>query len=172
MQTDLDTPQGPQFTRPALENSIWYGSALITVLATGETTGGHYSMLLWRLARGFAPPPHRHGPEDFYIIRGKLRFWVGDKEIVAEGGDMVRTIPHVWHTFQVESDEAEFLLLFSPPGLDGFFREMGSPAQAVELPAGRVGPPDGKRLRELAPTYGIEFAPPGTTPQDMGKLPQ
>ncbi len=160
------------FTRPALESSIWYGTALITVLATSEMTDGHYSMLSWRLGKGFAPVPHHHGPEDFYIIRGKLHFWVGEEELVAEGGDLVRTRPNMWHTFQVESDEAEFLTLFSPPGLEGFFLELGSPAAAMELPAGRVGPPDINRLRELAPKYGIVFSAPGTTPQDIGKLPK
>jgi quercetin dioxygenase-like cupin family protein len=160
------------FTRPALENSIWYGTALITILATSEMTGGRYSMLAWRLGKGFAPVPHHHGPEDFYILRGKLRFWVGDAEIVAEAGDHVRPPAHTWHTFQVESDEAEFLLTYSPPGLENFFLELGSPAAAMELPAGRVGPPDINRLRELAPKYGIVFSAPGTTPQDIGKLPK
>lgn len=161
-----------RFTQRELENSIWYGTALITILATSEMTGGHYSMLAWRMGKGFAPVPHRHGPEDFYIIRGRVRFWVGDEELLAEGGDLVRPLPNVWHTFQVESDEAEFLTLFSPPGLEGFFLELGSPAAAMELPAGRIGPPDINRLRELAPKYGIVFAPAGTTPQDMGKLPK
>ncbi|MFZ0273352.1 MAG: cupin domain-containing protein [Acidobacteriaceae bacterium] len=160
------------FTRPALENSIWYGTALITILATSDVTEGHYSMLAWRLGKGFAPVPHHHGPEDFYIIRGKLRFWVGEEELVAEAGDLVRTHPNMWHTFQVESDEAEFLTVFSPPGLEGFFLELGSPAAAMELPAGRVGPPDINRLRELAPKYGIVFAAQGTTPRDIGKLPE
>ena len=172
MQSPPDVPPASLFTRPAPESSIWYGSALITFLATGEMTGGHYSMLAWRLGKGFAPPPHRHGPEDFYIIRGKMRFWVGDKELVAVDGDHVRTVPNVWHTFQVESDEAQFLLLFSPPGMEGFFRELGSPAAAMELPAGRVGPPDVNRLRPLASKYGIEISPPGTTPQEISKLPK
>jgi len=167
--TPSDIPQTPLLTRPALENSIWYGSALITVLATSEMTGGHYGMLAWRMGKGFAPVPHRHGPEDFYIIRGKIRFWVADRELVAVGGDLVRTMDK-WHTFQVESDEAEFITLFTPAGLEGFFLELGRPAAAMELPAGRAGPPDPNRLRELAPKYGAEFAHPGTVPQDIRKL--
>jgi hypothetical protein len=91
-------------------------------------------------------------------------------EVVATDGDFVRTLPGVWHTFQVESDEADFLLIFSPPSLEAFFRELGRPAEALELPAGRVGPPDPNRLRALASTYGAEFSPPGTTPYDIGKL--
>lgn len=171
MTTTTDT--APIFARPSPDNSLWYGSALISFLATAEMTGGQYALLRWRMQKGFTPPaPHRHGPEDFSIIRGQLRFWVaGQGEIVATAGDLIRTPPGVWHTFVVESDEAEFDIIFSPAGMEGFFHTLGRPAEAMELPAGRVGPPDPDRMRALAPTYGLEFAPPGTTPQDMDKLP-
>lgn len=163
---------GQAVARPDLAHALWYGSALINVLATAETTGGSYGLLRWRMTKGFTPPaPHRHGPEDFYLLRGRLRFWVGDQELVATDGDLVRTPPGVWHTFVVESEEAEFLLLFAPAGMEGFFRELGRPAAALELPAGRVGPPDPARVRALGPKYGIEFAPPGATPRDMPTLP-
>jgi quercetin dioxygenase-like cupin family protein len=172
MQTPIAPERASLVARPALNNSIWYGSALISLLATGEMTGGQYALLHWRIQRGFSPPaPHRHGPEDFYLLRGQIRFWVGEQEVVASAGDLVRTIPGVWHTFQVESEEAEFLLLFAPAGLERFFRELGRAAEAMELPLGRVGPPDPNRLRALAPKYGLEFSPPGTSPYDIGKLP-
>src|SRR5579864_8568247 len=172
MQTSTETTQLPIIAQPTLENSVWYGSALLSFLATAEMTGGHYTIQRMRLGRGFAPPaPHRHGPEDFYILRGQVRFWVADKEVVATEGDFVRTLPGVWHTLQVESDEAEVLLIFSPPGMEAFFRELSKPAEALELPAGRVGPPDPDRLRAAGAAYGIEFAPPGTTPRDMSTLP-
>ena len=172
MAIPTDTTRPPTFARPSLENSIWYGSALISCLGTGEMSGGRYSLLRWCMQQGFTPPaPHRHGPEDFYILRGQLRFWVADKELVATAGDLVRTPPGIWHTFVVESDEAEFLLLFAPAGMEEFFQTLGRPAEALELPAGRVGPPDPARIRALGSKYGIEFAPPGTTVHDMGKLP-
>jgi quercetin dioxygenase-like cupin family protein len=172
MVTTAETTLAPIFARPTLENTLWYGSAMISFLATAEMTGGHYSLLRWHMQKGFTPPaPHRHGPEDFYIIRGQLRFWVAGEELVATAGDFVRTPPGIWHTFQVESDEAEFLLIFSPPGMEEFFRTLGRPAEAMELPAGRVGPPAPDRLRAVAPQYGLGFSPPGTTPQEMRTLP-
>ncbi len=172
MQASTETTELPIMTRPALENSIWYGSAVVSLLASAEMTGGRYAMQRMRLGKSFAPPaPHRHGPEDFYILRGQVRFWVADTEVVATEGDFVRTLPGVWHTLQVESDEAEVLIIFSPPGMEGFFRELSRPAEALEPPAGRVGPPDPERIRAVGSKYGIEFAPAGTTPQDMGTLP-
>lgn len=161
---------GPILVRPGIENSIWYGSGIFTFLATPEMTGGRYSLQRLVITRGFAPPAaHRHGPEDFYILRGSVRFWVADAELMAQSGDFVRTPPGVWHTFQAESDEAELLVIFSPAGMEGFFQKLGKPAEAMELPAGRVGPPDAARLRELGPKYGIEFAPPGKSAREMAE---
>ena len=172
METRTSDTGATVFARPSLENSIWYGSALISLLATAEMTDGRYALQLMRMQKGFTPPaPHRHGPEDFYIIRGQLRFWVAGDEIVASDGDFVRTPPGIWHTFQVESDEAEFLIIFAPSGMEGFFRSLGTPAGALELPGERVGPPDPTRVRALGPAYGIEFSPPGTTTANMGQLP-
>jgi mannose-6-phosphate isomerase-like protein (cupin superfamily) len=170
MKTTVDT--APILNRPNLDNSLWYGSALFSLLATGEGTDWRYSLMRCRMQRGFAPPaPHRHGPEDFYILHGRVRFWVAGEEVLAADGDFVRTPPGVWHTFQVESNVAEFLILFSPAGMEAFFRQLGRPAEAMELPDGRVGPPDPERLRCLGGTFGIEFAPAGTTPREMDKLP-
>jgi len=172
MTAPAATARVPVVARPSLSNSTWYGSALISLLATAEMTDGRYALQVMRMQKGFKPPaPHRHGPEDFYIIRGQLRFWVGDEQIVATAGDFVRTPPGIWHTLQVESDEAEFLVIFAPAGMEGFFRELSQPAAAMELPAGRVGPPDPNRLRALGPRYGIEFSPLGTTPADIRRLP-
>ena len=172
MQTSTETAAAPTVARPTLENSVWYGSAVVSLLASAEMTGGHYALQRMRLGRGFAPPtPHRHGPEDFYILRGQVRFWVGDKEVVAMEGDFVRTRPGGWHTLLVESEEADLLMIFSPPGLEGFFRDLSRPAETLDPPAGRVGPPDPDRLRTVGLQYGIEFAPAGTTPRDMSSLP-
>ncbi|HVB65952.1 MAG TPA: cupin domain-containing protein [Nitrolancea sp.] len=172
METRISEDGAKVFARPSLENSIWYGSALISLLATAEMTGGRYALQLMRMQKGFTPPaPHRHGPEDFYILRGQLRFWVGSDQLVANAGDFVRTPPGIWHTLQDESDEAEFLAIFAPSGMEGFFQSLGSPAEELVLPDGRVGPPDPSRLRALGPGYGIEFAPPGTTTENMGQLP-
>ncbi len=159
---------GPILARPTLDNSIWYGSGLISFLASSDMTGGRYTLQRMWITKGFAPPaPHMHGPEDFYILRGSVRFWAGKEEFVAHAGDFVRTDPGGWHTFMAESDDAELLMIFSPAGMEGFFKELGTPAESLELPGGRVGPPDPARLRELGPKYGITFAPPGTSAREL-----
>lgn len=159
---------GPVLVRANLENSIWYGSSLITLLASAAMTGGRYALQRMHLTRGFAPPAaHRHGPEDFYILSGAVRFWAGHEEFVAREGDFVRTIPGGWHTLQAETDEAEFLVIFSPAGMERFFQSLGRPAESLDLPGGRVGPPNADLMRQIAPQFGLEFAPPGKSAAEM-----
>jgi quercetin dioxygenase-like cupin family protein len=172
MTSSTATVAAPLVARPTLENSIWYGSALVTFLATEAMTDGAFTLQRMRLARGFAPPaPHKHGPECFYILSGEVRFWVGTAEVVASAGDFVRTLPDVWHTLQVESDEADFLVIFAPPSLAGFFRALGRPAEELRLPDGRVGPPDPARVLAAGTRYGITFSAPGTPPSEIPNLP-
>jgi hypothetical protein len=57
-----DTARQPIHVSPALENSAWYGSALVTFLVTAEMTDGRYSLPVMTVTKGFAPPsPYRHG---------------------------------------------------------------------------------------------------------------
>ena len=171
MKTLADTTSTPIVARPSLENSIWYGSALFSFLAAAEMSEGRYALLRWRMQKGFTPPaPHRHGPEDFYIIRGRLHCWVADKGVVATDGDYIRTPPRRLAHLPGGVGREGFCGV--PPALlTRWYGPRAGPAEAMELPAGRPDPPDPARLRALAPKYGAEFAPPGTRPEDMRTWP-
>ena len=61
----------------------------ITVLASGAQTGS-YEIFHQAGPEGSGPPPHSHPwDEAFYVIRGKIAFGVGDKELVAQPGTLV-----------------------------------------------------------------------------------
>ena len=167
---DTDLAPRPLVTRSDLDRSIWFGSNFITALATSEETGGRYALLRLRNQRSYSPPPHRHGPEAFYVIRGVLRFDIAGEEFVATEGSFIDVPPGAWHTFAVESDEAEYLILTAPGwGLEQFFRQAGRPAEALELPGGRVGPPDLATIQAVGSQFQIEFAPPGTSPRELAE---
>lgn len=161
----------PILTRPDLANSTWYGSALLSLLAAPEATGGRYALLHVRIQSAFTPPPHRHGPEAFYVLRGRVRFEIAGDELVATAGDFVNVPPGAWHTFTIESDEAEYLLVAAPPGLERLFWRAGRPAETLEPPAGRVGPPDLARVRAVSAELGIELAPPGSSVKALSRQP-
>lgn len=165
-----DLAPHPLVTGPDLGRSTWFGSNFITALATSAETGGRYALLHLQNQRSYSPPPHRHGPEAFYVLHGVLRFDIEGEEIVLTDGSFLEVPPGLWHTFAVESDEAEFFILTSPGwGLDQFFRQAGRPAEALERPTGRVGPPDLATLQVVGSQFQMEFAPPGSTPRELAK---
>jgi mannose-6-phosphate isomerase-like protein (cupin superfamily) len=66
-------------------------------------------------------PLHKHPTTDelFFILKGKFKFKVGDKEIIAVQGDVVQGRMNVPHTFQNISDEhGSFLSVKGPKPVD------------------------------------------------------
>jgi mannose-6-phosphate isomerase-like protein (cupin superfamily) len=76
---------------------------------------------IYNLPAGSRIPLHKHPTTDelFYIIKGRFRFKVGDREIVAVPGDVVQGRMDVPHTFQNISDEpGAFLSVKGPKPID------------------------------------------------------
>jgi quercetin dioxygenase-like cupin family protein len=167
---DADLAPRPLVTHPDPGRATWFGSNFISALATSEETNGRYALLRLQNQRSYSPPPHRHGPEAFYVVGGVLRFDIEGEEIVLTEGSFLEVPPGAWHTFAVESEEAEFLILAAPGwGIDQFFRQAGRPAEASERPAGRVGPPDLATLQSVGSQFQMEFAPPGSSPKELAQ---
>jgi len=66
------------------------------------------------------------------------------------------------HTFIVTSDEARFLLVVEPAGLEDFIHALSEPAQSLTLPPPSVQPPAMETMLAAAAEHGIEIlGPPG-----------
>ena len=151
-----------EFTRgrQSLDHSVWYNGALMTFLATGEDTHGQFALIEAVARRGNVPPPHIHHREDeiFYVLEGEIVVSVGDRTIKGTAGTMVFLPRDVRHSFTIESEQSRMLILLTPAGLEGWFKEFSVPATAMTLP-----PADEPEYRELqsmleaAPRYGLEF---------------
>ena len=103
----------------------------VTVLLTGEQTGGQLFMAEATVAPGCGNPPHIHDREDetFYLHQGTLIIQVGDKALVASPGDVVQLPRGVMHCFQNTGNvNAKFLVVAAPAGLEKFFEEGFYPA--------------------------------------------
>ena len=145
--------------------SVWFLGTLMTVKATGETTGKGFALIEQVLPPGFAPPPHVHHGEDeaFYILEGRLTFTCGAHTFVAPPGAFVYLPRGIVHGFTVADEQpARLLQLNTPTGLEHFFEEMGEPAQALTLPP--PAPPEVEKLLALAPKYHLELQ--GPPPQE------
>jgi quercetin dioxygenase-like cupin family protein len=126
--------------------ALWFNGALGLLRATAEQTDGRYAMFELRAPHGAAAPLHSHVSEDefFLVLDGEVRLQHGDDVFEGTAGSLAFTPRGVPHSFHVDSDEARLLLIFGPAGVEGFFREVATPARSFAPP-----PPDEpRRTRE------------------------
>ena len=149
--------------RKSLDRSVWYNGFLMTFLATAEDTQGQFALIEVLGTRGNVPPPHIHRREDevFYVLEGEVVASVGDRTIKGTPGTMIFLPRDVRHSFTIESEQLRMLILVTPAGLEGWFKEFSVPAPAMMLPPmGDVGYSEVQRMLEVAPRYGLEFVLP------------
>ncbi len=131
-----------------------------SVLVAGEEIAGRFALVETRERRDASPPCHVHAHEDeiVYVLEGHVVFAVGDETLDAPAGTCVLLPRGGEHTFRVESAEARLLVLVTPAGLEGYYREL-------DRPDARSGVAPGvERLVATAARYGVAITgPPPTT---------
>ena len=146
--------------RRSLDRSVWYSGWLLTFLATAEETRGQFALIEATSRKGNVPPRHiHHGEEEtFYVLEGEMTVSVGDRTFKATPGTLVCLPRNVAHSFAIESEQLRTLILLTPAGLEGFFKEFSVPAPALTLPpADEPAYSEVQRMLEAAPRYGLEF---------------
>jgi quercetin dioxygenase-like cupin family protein len=135
----------------------------VTVLLTGEQTGGQLFMAEATVAPGCGNPPHIHDREDetFYLHQGTLIIQVGDKALVASPGDVVQLPRGVMHCFQNTGNvNAKFLIVAAPAGLEKFFEEGFYPAADWPNAMPPMNDAFMGRVITAAAKCGLTFLPP------------
>jgi len=105
-----------------------FGAVTIAVLASGESTGGTLSVFE-ELPPMVDTPRHVHSNEDelFYVLEGEHVIEVGGEEVEAGPGAAVfapRRIPHAQR--RVVAGEGRLLIVTTPGGFEGFFRQLAA----------------------------------------------
>ncbi|WP_169973041.1 quercetin 2,3-dioxygenase [Tautonia rosea] len=142
--------------------SVWLVGDRYTIKASGDDTGGAFSLIEAWVPPQSGPPPHIHHREDeaFYLIEGQLEFHADGQTYRPAPGAWVRLARGSLHWFRnVGETPARMLIMTTPAGLEQFFLEIGRPAQDDDKPT----PPSDEyihRLQEAAPRYGLEIRPP------------
>jgi quercetin dioxygenase-like cupin family protein len=149
----------PLLTNRNKENSYWYIGHLMSLLVKSNQTGGRYALLRATERRGLEPPPHTHTREDetFLILGGEVVYTVGDQTFEAKEGDVMLLPRNIQHSFKIQSEKLETLMLLTPGGFENYFVEMSLPAEKLTLPPLPQGPPDISKLVAVASKYGIQF---------------
>ena len=107
---------------------LQFGDVTILVKVSAETSGGAFT-LFEEVPPLVDTPLHVHEREDelFHVLAGEHVFQVGDQEFRAGPGGTVfapRGIPHSQR--RLVAGEGRLLVLTSPAGLEGFFRQLAA----------------------------------------------
>ncbi len=108
----------PYSRRLGGEASYWSLGLLETFLAEGKDTDGRFSLGEGLAPKGAEPPPHTHTREDeaYYVLEGELTFRVGGQTVEAGPGDYVWLPRGVEHSFEIKTEQARALVLFTRRG--------------------------------------------------------
>lgn len=133
----------PHVTTLTEAPAYWQVGILWAMLATGEQTGGAYS-LMWELCpKDSGPTPHFHDQdEQFFVIDGEVTYRVNGQEFGATAGSFVLIPRGTVHSFRVDSQTATLLNSYTPAGFERVITELAEPAPARTLPpVGQPGAP-------------------------------
>lgn len=143
-------------TSASAEELMFLGSRC-RVLATSESTDGHYGLVdMIEVAAGDMPPLHVHHNHDegFLLLEGELSLFLPDREIVLRPGQFLLAPREIPHTYQVGDSPARWLVLSTPAGFELFVKDVA--ALDEQTP---------EALTATGANYGIEIlGPPGTMP--------
>jgi quercetin dioxygenase-like cupin family protein len=143
--------------------AAWVVGDLYTVKASGDDTGGAFTLIEVMVPPQSGPPPHRHSREDeaFYIVEGEFQVNLDEQRLTAGPGDWVTLAKGTLHHFKnTGSKPGKILILATPPGLDRFFLEAGREASDKSPEFGAARPEDTEKMLAVSPKYGIDIKPP------------
>ena len=147
--------------------AVWFNGALGILKATADQTEGRFAAYELRMRKGFAAPFHSHQNEDefFLVLSGNVRLKHGDSEIEGVPGSLAYTPRGIGHSFHVDSEEARLLLFFGPAGVEGFFREVATPARQFALPPADEPVKDRETLVAIMKRHGQTVLGPPLGPK-------
>jgi quercetin dioxygenase-like cupin family protein len=138
---------------------------IYTFLATGQETGGVFSIFDFLVPPQSATLPHIHSQEDevFYVREGEVTFQLGSptgiQNISAIPGTFIflpKNRPHTWQN--TGTTPAKMLTLVFPTGFEGFFVDQNQPVIDPSAPIPLPLPPE--LLAPIGQRYGVRPASP------------
>jgi len=150
----------PYLYQPGESELRWMGKTSTHFLATGDQTGGVFSLVDEQATRGESVPLHRHRDdmESFYVLEGELTLYIGDQPGVRAAAGSFAHIPGgTVHGFRIESETARYLILTTPRHGE-FYRAITLASRPGGLPP--LESVEGSRIKQASREYGIEFVGP------------
>jgi mannose-6-phosphate isomerase-like protein (cupin superfamily) len=140
--------------RPGEGRSIDLGGFQMSVKASGNETGGVFSLLEANEPPGFGPPLHIHhdAAEAFYLLEGEYIIFLDGREVSCPAGSFIFIPLGLPHGFRVGSMASRKLNFYAPAAMLGYFDELSD--------AIRNGDPDPADISQIADKYSMEVIGP------------
>jgi quercetin dioxygenase-like cupin family protein len=136
----------------------WLDGGTLAMLLDGKATDGQLMIGRFDVAECEAPPYHKHTREDevFLLIKGTALVWCDDQEYELSEGGIVFLPKQIPHGYRITSKTADLLMINTPAGIEGMFRETGRDKSTPRPPDFRMTPNP-----EIADRYGnVIIGPP------------
>lgn len=126
----------PFVLRSGQSQDFWQIGILWSILASGDRSGGAFTMMEQLMPKGSGPKPHVHERyhEYFYLLDGEIRYQIGDQLVTAGAGSTVSIPPGNVHAFAVVSETSRALNMYTPGGFDDRLKLTATPATSRSLP--------------------------------------
>jgi quercetin dioxygenase-like cupin family protein len=120
----------------------WLDGGTLAILLDGAATDGQLMVGRFDVSEGEAPPYHSHTNEDevFMLIKGTALVWVDDVQSELLEGGIVFLPKRIPHGYRITSQKADLLMINTPAGIEGMFRETGRDKSTPRPPGFRVTP--------------------------------
>jgi mannose-6-phosphate isomerase-like protein (cupin superfamily) len=141
--------------------SVWSLGGRFTIKLAAAEAEERFALVEALAFQSTEPPLHIHRREDeaWYILNGKMTFYVGDQSLEATAGCFVFAPRGIPHTFTVDVEPTRVLVFASPAGFEHFALELGRPATTDNRPPD-LAVPTPEVLGPVAERYGIEVVGP------------
>jgi quercetin dioxygenase-like cupin family protein len=140
--------------------AYWGPGDRYTFHVTGAETGGSMFAFDCVVGAGGGPPPHRHLAEDelFYLYEGTIEFTAGGETVSMTAGESMFVPKGVAHTYVNPGDTPALMLtIYTPAGMEGWFREVFDPVDDPNAPIPPITPELIARMTEAGPRYNVEW---------------
>jgi quercetin dioxygenase-like cupin family protein len=120
----------------------WLDGGTLAILLDGAASNGQLMIGRFDVSKGEAPPYHKHTYEDevFILIKGTALVWVEDQETELSEGGIVFLPKAIPHAYRITSEKADLLMINTPAGIEGMFRETGRDKSTPRPPDFQVAP--------------------------------